>query len=288
MRASSRVIVLVERRAVEARQGELVAREVRGHPVEDDAEPLRVQGVDEGAEVVGCAEARRRREEPRHLVAPRARERVLHDRHQLDVREVEVAHVVGELVGELQVVQRAVFLERIATPRAEVHLIDRDRPLERLGRAAPLEPLVVGPLVARRVHDRGVRRRHLRRERERIGLDPQPAVLRADLELVLLAVLDSRDEELPDPGRAKRTHRVQAPVPRVEVADDRHRARVGRPDGERRADRAVDLAHVRAEPLVELLVPALHDEVHVEVAERRQERVRIAQRERRAACVLDL
>jgi hypothetical protein len=45
---------------------------------------------------------------------------------------------------------------------------------------------------------------------------------------------------------------------------------------------------VRAEPLVELLVPALHHEVEVELAERGEERVRVAQRERVAAGVLDL
>ena len=54
------------------------------------------------------------------------------------------------------------------------------------------------------------------------------------------------------PDDAERAHRVQAAVPGVEVADDRDRARVRRPDRERRADDAVDLAHVRAELLVEL------------------------------------
>ena len=138
------------------------------------------------------------------------------------------------------------------------------------------------------MHDRCVRRRHLRRERDRIRLDAQPAVLRADLELVRRALLDARNEELPDAGRAERAHRVQAPVPRVEVADDGDRARVRRPDGERRAGDAVDLAHVRAELLVQLLVTALHCEVEVEVAERRQERVRVAQREGAPVRVLDL
>ncbi len=59
------------------------------------------------------------------------------------------------------------------------------------------------------------------------------------------------------PGRAERAHRVQPAVPVVEVADDADRARVRRPDRERRAAHAVDLAHVRAELLVQPLVPAL-------------------------------
>ena len=88
--AAARVLVLVQRRAVEARERPGVAREVRRHPVEDHADAVRVHAVDERAEVVGRAEARRRRVVRRHLVAPRAAERVRHDRQQLDVREAEV------------------------------------------------------------------------------------------------------------------------------------------------------------------------------------------------------
>jgi hypothetical protein len=43
VRAAARVGVLVERGAVEARERELVAREVRRHPVEDHADPVLVQ-----------------------------------------------------------------------------------------------------------------------------------------------------------------------------------------------------------------------------------------------------
>ena len=59
VRAAARVGVLVQRGAVEAGQREVVAREVRGHPVEDHADAGLVQAVDELAEVVGRAEARR-------------------------------------------------------------------------------------------------------------------------------------------------------------------------------------------------------------------------------------
>ncbi len=99
--AALRVGVLVERRAVEARQRPLVGREVAGHPVEDHADAGLVQPVDEQPEAVGVAEPRVRREVRRHVVAPRAAERVLHHRHQLDVGEAEVGDVAGQLVGEL-------------------------------------------------------------------------------------------------------------------------------------------------------------------------------------------
>ena len=50
----------------------------------------------------------------------------------------------------------------------------------------------------------------------------------------------------------------------------------------------VELAHVGAEPLVELLVAALTDQVQVELAERRREPVRVLDRERPRRPIVDL
>ena len=91
MPALARVRVLVERQAVEAGQRPRVGGEVAGHPVEDDADAGLVQPVDEVAEVVGAAEPRARRVVAGDVVAPGRRVRVLHDRHELDVGEAEVA-----------------------------------------------------------------------------------------------------------------------------------------------------------------------------------------------------
>ena len=100
-------------------------------------------------------------------------------------------------------------------------------------------------------------RRDLRRERERVGLQLRRPVRLDDLELVALPRLGALDDGLPDPGVAEVPHRSRLPV--VEVADDRDRARVRRPDRERDAV----VAHVRAEHVVEPLVPALAGEVQV-------------------------
>ena len=288
MRPAARVGVLVEMRSVERGECPVVAREVGGHPVEDHADAALVQPVDEVTEVVGGAEARGGSVVARHLVAPRAVEGMLHHGQELDVCEAEIRDVVGELVGELAVAQRTVVLERVPPPRAEVHFVDRDGAAQRIRGGSSLEPGLVAPDVLGVVHHRGVCGRHLGLEGERIGLQPQPSFLRPDLELVLRSFVYARHEQLPDPRRAERAHGVQAAVPGVEVAHDGDRARVRRPDGERGADRAVELADVRAEPLVEVLVAALHDEVEVELAERRQERVRVADGEDVAVRVLDL
>ena len=91
MLALARIGVLVERGAVEAREAVLVLRKVAGHPVENHADAGLVTGVDERLEILGRAEAAGRREEADHLIAPRAGERMLHHRQQLDVREAQLA-----------------------------------------------------------------------------------------------------------------------------------------------------------------------------------------------------
>ena len=100
MLATRGIRVLVQRRAVEATEAPLVAREVRRHPVDDHADATLVHQIDEATEAGRIAEARRRRVVARHLVAPRATERVLGDRHQLDVGEAERTDVGAEFVGE--------------------------------------------------------------------------------------------------------------------------------------------------------------------------------------------
>jgi hypothetical protein len=191
------------------------------------------------------------------------------------VREAEVAGVGGELVGELEVGQRAVVLERVQPPRAEVDLVDRDRALQRVALAARAQPLLVGPLVPGLVHDGRGLGRDLGLEGHRVGLQADLAVLGEDLELVVVPAPDAGQEDLPDAARAERAHRVRAAVPVVEVADDGDRLRGRRPDGERGAAHAVELEHVRAQLLPQLLVAALADEVQVELADRRQEPVRV-------------
>src|SRR5690349_6791204 len=68
--ALARVAVLVEVRPVEEADPVLVAREVRRHPVEDDADPPLMEMVDQVHEILRRPVAARRREVSRGLIAP--------------------------------------------------------------------------------------------------------------------------------------------------------------------------------------------------------------------------
>ena len=93
MKALLRVGVFVQVRAVEIAEAVFVAGEVRGDPVEDDADTVLMQVVDHVHQVLRGAITARRGEVAGRLIAPGAVERMLGQRHELDVGEAEVFHM---------------------------------------------------------------------------------------------------------------------------------------------------------------------------------------------------
>ena len=119
--------VLVEVGPVEVGQRELVGREVRGHPVQDDPDAGLVELVDQRHQLLRGAVADARGEETGHLVAPRPVERVLHDRQQLDVGEAGPDHVLDQPRSQLLVAEESARLVGRAHPAAQVDLVDGER-----------------------------------------------------------------------------------------------------------------------------------------------------------------
>ena len=119
--------------------------------------------------------------------------------------------------------------------------------------------------------------RDLRHPGHRVALEADQLVGPAHGELVVHPFLRSGQEELPDAAGAERAHRVRAAVPVVEVADDVDGLGAWSPEREGDtpdiAERAGVVPHVRAEHGPQLLVPALVDEVAVDLAEGRGETV---------------
>src|SRR6202012_333307 len=110
--------------------------------------------------------------------APGAGERMLHDRHQLDVREAEVLDVRAELLGRFPV-------REALPPGAEVDLVDRERPAEWRVERTRLLPRAVAPLVRAAEDDGRGLRRLFGRLRDGVGAQVHGAVLVAELELVV-------------------------------------------------------------------------------------------------------
>src|SRR5262249_33748428 len=268
----ARVSVLKQVRAIEVDQPVFVGREVRWHPVEDDADALLVKVVHKVHEVLRTAVAGGRREEARRLVAPGAVEGMLHDGQELDMSVVHAVDMVGKRLRQLAVGQRAVALFGDAPPRADVDLVDVDWSVQGVLLVAGRPPALVVPLVVEVSDDRASPRRHLAEEGERVRLlHLVVVVMRDNAILVDSSRPDARHDILPDPRLSKCVKRMTRLVPTVEVADEEDLARVGRPHAERGADqlaaggRSED--RVSTKFVIELEMAALVEEIEVLVAE---------------------
>ena len=91
----------------------------------------------------GAAVAAGRREVAGRLIAPRAVERMLGQRQQLDVGEAQVGGVRRQLAGGRPVAEKAAV--RRPPPGAQMHLVDAHRPVRRLAIGAAAHPGAVAP-----------------------------------------------------------------------------------------------------------------------------------------------
>src|SRR6266705_567909 len=155
MRALSRVGVFVEMRAIELSEAVSVAREMRGSPIENDADAGLVAAVDEFHELSGRAVAAGGREIAESLVAPGAVVGMLHDGKQLDVGVAEVFEVRNELASKFAVIQPAVVVFGDAAPGAEMNFVYGDGRFEPVFLRAARNPIGIVPLISIQAGDDG-------------------------------------------------------------------------------------------------------------------------------------
>ena len=184
-------------------------------------------------------------------------------------------------MGETQLLDMARQLERVlairkraapflghAHPRTEMDLVNGDGRCQAVLGLALLHPGLIGPGVVEAAHHGGRLGRHLAAEGKGVGLfDAVTQVARGDVILVDLAFAQTGKEPLPDAGAAERPQLLAVPVPAVEVAHDRHRLGIGRPDREVRPLHALMGHDMRAELVIEPVVRALVEEIEIVVGQ---------------------
>ena len=238
--------ILVQGLTVELGQSVRILREVGGHPVEDDPDPVLVQVVDQVHEVLGAAVAGSRGVVARHLIAPGPVEGVLGNPHELDVGVAHVLHVFRQGPGQIAIgVKAVVIAARMPHPGTRMAFVDGHGAfVVGIVCRSPFHPVVVRPLEALDGRDAGCRSRtQLGRRRVRVGLVEFPSVAGIYEELVQLALGRLRYEELENAHilRRQADHVMTGLVPAVKLADHGDGSRMGRP-------------HVKPDPLASGLV----------------------------------
>src|SRR4029453_18144719 len=99
-------------------------------PIENDAEPGAMAGVDQGRKIRRRSKPACGRELAGRLIAPGTIERMLGNGQELHMREVHLAHVAGELLGKLPIGEPTMALVGTSAPGAEMHFVDRDGRIE--------------------------------------------------------------------------------------------------------------------------------------------------------------
>ncbi len=201
MKPPAGIGVLIEVGAVEEAGAVFVGGEVGGHPVQDDADAVAVEVVNEKHEILGGAVAAGGGEVAGGLVAPGAVKGMFHDRHEFHVGKAQALDVFGQEGGQFAVGEEAVVLFRHPAPGAQVDLVDRHGAVQGIGPVAAGHPVAVFPGVVQVPDDGGGAGRAFVGKGEGVGLvHPVGAVLGGHVVLVQGARAQVGDEALPDAG----------------------------------------------------------------------------------------
>ena len=206
--------VLIERRTIKIRRTEGILREARAGPFHDDADPLPVQCVHHGPELVRSSVPGGWRIETGALVSQRLVQRMLHQRQQLYMGIVHFCRVFRKLLPELRIRHSAV-------PSAGIRLESRERHLFRRVLLPRLHPGFIGPAESVRC------RYHGSRARSQFGFPGVGICLQADLpvrplDLILVEFpgLHAGKKDLEHAAFIKLPHLMTSSVPSVEGPDD--------------------------------------------------------------------
>ncbi len=293
--------ILIETRPIELCKAPAVPWEVRRYPVEDDADAGLMHVVHEVHEVLRCAVAARRCVVAGHLIAPAGIERMLHHRHELDMRIALLLHIVRDLHRELTVVvelgaelRGTILIDGLLLPceGAEVQLVNRHRLfLDALDATLRLLllPCRIRPRKLSDVfHDGSIARTKFEAEGIWVDLQERLPVVTLDLILIEAARDEVRDEQLEHAGIAEALHHVATAVPEIEITDDRNTLCVRRPYGKRDTIDAVDADRMCAHLLIDVIPDAALILLDITVGIGRREGIRVLGVLRRVVIIGDV
>ncbi len=268
MLALPRIGMLVDRVSVKLDQALGILREVRRHPVQDNADLVLVQVVDHVLEILRRSIAGGRCIVARDLIAPGSIQRMLGNADQLDMGISHVLDVLGDAFSKLTVVVEALRIlltVGMLHPGARVHLIDGKGGLVGREFLPVLHPGGIVPFVAD-IRDAGGRARTLLCP-EAIGIClVQPSAILCDDQIfVQLSHVCSGDEGLIDADLRDLHHIVGGLIPAVEFADNIYGGSVRCPYGKPGTFHAIDPGRMCAHLLIDVIVGRMIKKILIQI-----------------------
>ena len=238
------LLALVKRRAVKVGKAVLILGEMRRDPVHDHADIIPVQSVDQIGKVFRSAVTGSRRVIARDLIAPGGVERILHQRHQLDMRIAHLLAVLRKSVRQIAVLC-AFIAERF--PRAGVQLVNAHRAVHKVALRAFFHIRPVCPLVMVVIDHGRIVAAVLRPCSKGIGLPYDLAVCLGHRKLVQSAQSDVLNKDGPY-AALDALHRRGRRVPSVELAHQTDGSGVRCPEEEAMKPDLRDITAAEAKP----------------------------------------
>ena len=264
MKSQPRIGVFKEVRAVKERQGMCISREMRGHPIQNHADALLVQVIDEIHEILRRAVTAGGRKKAGGLIAPGGEKWVFGNREQLHVSEVHLAHVLGQFGRQLTVGQPAVAFLGHPPPGAQMHFVDGHRCVSGLPPFPLLHPRAVAPGIIQIPNDRGGVGRHFVAKSKWVSFFRCMAMIARDnVVLVTSAGANTGHESGPNAALPCGLERSGLAVPVIECADHVHSLGIRRPHSKIRPGHPIDARQVRTHLFISAEVAALAERLNV-------------------------
>ena len=199
------------------------------HKVKNHTDAALMTGINELAELIGIAIARRNRIVARRLIAPRAIVRILGHRHQLNMRKAHGTDIRQKLILQPRIGIGMVL--GIMAPAARMYLINRHR---RIFIIVPLQhPALIVPRIVVQIVDLGrIGRRRLTVEGIGIRLVHRPSPIAQNVVLIAVPFLNARHKEREHLRILCPLHDIFPIIPVIETAEYRYLPRMRRKDSE--------------------------------------------------------
>ena len=259
--------VLVEGLPIEVRQPVGILWKVGGNPVQDDADALAVEIIDQVHKFLGRAVAGGGGKISRNLIAPGGVQGVLRDAHQLHMGVAHLLNVGGQLVGGLGVGVKSVLLRPVFLfPGTQMDFVDAHGIFDGIFPGPFFHPGAVAPGKAGKVGGNGGGAGpEFCQEGEGVCLKEHLAAGGGHGEFVQLSFLHARNKKFPDAGSGQGGHGVGFGIPAVKISGQMDCSGVGSPDGKIVALRSLPGPGVGTQLLENFIVGSGPEQVAVQL-----------------------